>query len=249
MTGGEPLMYPGFLALATLLTRSHYISVSTNLSTPNAYDFADTVKPDRVAWINANLHILEREKSVNGAREYLRKLLFFQERGFDIRMVYVTYPPLLERIAEDITWWRSQGVRKIIVKVFQGKFEGKRYSRDYTHEEASLLRRLGLNNREEEILARRVSFLGRKCQAGYRGFAMDISGNVTRCTSLKEHYGNLFEGTFTPGDFPRRCTARKCSCTYEGIRFASPRGSAAPSHIVVRPARFFIAVGERLRGL
>jgi MoaA/NifB/PqqE/SkfB family radical SAM enzyme len=246
MTGGEPFLYPGFVELARLLTRAHYISVSTNLSTPNAYDFADAVEPDRVALINANLHILEREKSVNGVRKYLQKFLFFQEQGFNINLVYVTYPPLLGRIAEDIKWWRGQGVRSIVVKVFQGKFRDKRYSRDYTDEERSLLRGLGLNNCEEEILARRVSFLGTKCLAGHRAFAMDISGNVTRCTSLKEDYGNLFEETFRPGKFPRRCTARKCSCTYEGIHFAAPKGSLTPSHYVVRPARFCIAVAERL---
>lgn len=249
MTGGEPFLYPDFVELARLLTRAHYISVSTNLSTPNTYDFADAVEPDRVALINANLHIMEREKSVNGVRKYLQKFLFFQERGFNINLVYVTYPPLLGRIAEDIKWWRGQGVRSIVVKVFQGKFQDKRYSRDYTDEERSLLRGLGLNNCEEEILARRVSFLGTKCQAGHLAFAMDISGNVTRCTSLKEDYGNLFDGTFVPGKVLLRCTARKCACTYEGIHFAASKGSLTPSHYVVKSTRFCIAMAERLHKL
>ena len=246
LSGGETLMYPGFVELARLLTRKHYIDLNTNLSTSNVYDFADAVKPDRVAKIYASLHILEREKSPNGVREFLRKFLFFQERGFDISLLYVAYPPLLERISRDITWWRCQGVRKIVIKSYQGKFEGKHYSRDYTDVETSLLRWLGLNDCEEEILARRVSFLGRKCQAGHRSFTMDISGNVTRCFSLKEDHGNLLEGTFRPGKFTRRCTARRCLCTNEGVRFSLSRGSATPSRKLVKPAKFFIAVGERV---
>lgn len=249
LSGGEPFMYPGFLELAGLLTRRHYIDVNTNLSTPNTYEFADAVKPDRVGKIHAGLHILEREKSPNGVRDYLRKFLFFQERGFNISMVYVSYPPLLGRIAEDITWWRSQGVRRIYVKMFKGKFKGKRYPRDYTDEERSLLRRLGLDYSEDEILSRRVSFLGRKCQAGHRAFAMNKTGNVMRCFSLKEDHGNLFEGTFRPGKFPRRCTVRRCLCSYEGIHSSLARGFATPSRKVVKAARFFITVGEQFTAL
>lgn len=249
MTGGEPLLYPGFVELAKALTRRHYVSVITNLSTPNAYEFAEAIENERVHSISASLHILEREKRKDGVREYLRKFLHFQERGFNIRLRYIAYPPLLGRIEEDVEWLRRDGVKRIGVKVFQGRYKGGHYPRDYSDEERAFIRGLGLNNYEQEILAGRVSFLGRKCEAGHQAFTMDMSGNVMRCNTLKDKYGNLFRGTFRPGESSRRCTVKKCSCAYEGIDFAAGLGSAVPPKIVVRPVRFFVAVGEWTGGL
>jgi MoaA/NifB/PqqE/SkfB family radical SAM enzyme len=71
MTGGEPLLYPGFVELAKALTRVHHISVSTNLSTPNAYEFAEAVESERVHSVYANVYIPEREKRREGMKEYL----------------------------------------------------------------------------------------------------------------------------------------------------------------------------------
>ena len=78
MTGGEPMLYPNFVSLAGLLTRGHYISLSTNLSTANAYEFADTVAGNRVISIRANIHILEREKIKDGVKEYFANFIIFR---------------------------------------------------------------------------------------------------------------------------------------------------------------------------
>jgi MoaA/NifB/PqqE/SkfB family radical SAM enzyme len=249
MTGGEPLLYPGFVELAKALTRGHYISMNTNLSTPNAYELADAVESKRVHTINADIHILEREKSRDGVREYLRKFLHFQERGFNIWLGYVTYPPLFGRIEEDMEWLRGEGVKRINVKVFQGRYRNRRYPRDYSDEERAFIRGLGLNNYEQDILACRVSFLGKKCEAGHRAFEMDTSGNLTRCSTLKDGYGNLFEGTFRPGKSSRRCTVKKCACSYQGMNFTGAGGSIVPPNIIEQPVRFFVAVGEWAGGL
>ena len=249
MTGGEPCLYPDFVELAKALTRRHYISLSTNLSTPNTYELADGVESERVHSVNASVHPLERENRKDGMKEYLRKFLYFQERGFNIRLVYVTYPPLLGRIEEDMERLRGGGVKRITVKVFQGKYRDRRYPRDFSDEERAFIRGLGLNNKERTILACRVSFLGSRCEAGHRAFSMDISGNVTRCSTLKEGYGNLFEGTFKPGESPRRCTARKCSCAYQGIAFTSVEGFDVPRKIVARPVKYFVVLSELFAGV
>ena len=249
MTGGEPLLYPGFVELARELTRRNYISVSTNLSTANAYELAETVERDRVFSISANVHILEREKIKDGIEEFLRKFLYFQERGFNIKLVYVAYPPLFGRIEQDLKWLRSERVAQIVVKVFQGRHAGRRYPRDYSDDERAFIRGLGLNNYQEGVLACRVFFLGRKCEAGHSAFHMDISGNVSRCSTLKDEYGNLFEGTFRPGQLVRRCTAKKCACSYQGMRFTSTGGSVVPPNVVVRSVRCLVSVGEWVSGL
>ncbi len=242
MTGGEPFLYPGFVKLAKMLTRRHYISLSTNLSTPNLCEFAETIGSGRVLAINASLHILEREKMKDGLNGFLRNFHYYLERGFNIRLTYVAYPPLLGRIKEDIKRIKDNGIDKISVKVFQGSYQGQKYPREYTEAERTFLRELGLSKNEEAILDRRISFLGRKCQAGCNVFSMDIYGNVTRCSTLKDKYGNLFDGTFVPGELSLRCTARRCACTYQGIKFASAEPFAVPSGIVAKPVRFFTDV-------
>lgn len=249
ITGGEPFLYPKFVELAKALTKSHYISISTNLSTANSYEFADVIGSRRVYYIKANVHIMEREKGRDGLNDFLRKVLYFQQRGFDIRLVYVTYPAVLNRITADLERFRGEGVQRIWVKIFQGRYEGRRYPRDYSAQQLALIRGLGLNHFEEQILARQVSFLGRRCEAGHRGFAMDIAGNVTRCSTIKESHGNLFEGTFRPGETARRCPANKCGCSYQGMKYASARGSEKPSKFVVRSVRTAITVGEWVGGL
>jgi MoaA/NifB/PqqE/SkfB family radical SAM enzyme len=246
MTGGEPMLYPDFVPLAKMLTASHYISLSTNLSTANAYEFADTVKSDRVVSIRANVHIPEREKIKDGLQEYLRKINYFQGRGFNIRLVYVAYPPLFERMERDVESFRKEGVRHIEIKVFQGKFEGKRFPRDYNEQQRDLLIKLGLSDAERQLLDLHTSFLGKKCSAGQVGFTMSPSGLVTRCNTLNEEYGNLFEGTFKPSASVRRCPAKKCVCHYQGIVFTGSRGASVPSQIIARPVKYSIRVAEAI---
>ena len=244
VTGGEPLLYPNFVELVQALAHQHYISISTNLSTTNAYHLADTVASNRLCRIMANAHIEQRERLKNGLTEYLRKFLYFQERGFNIELVYVAYPPLFDRIERDLEWFRREGVEQTTVKIFQGRYEDKRYPRDYSEKERSILKGLGLNDREQLILDSHVSFLGKKCQAGHRGFTMDVAGNVTRCLALRERYGNLFEGTFSPGLWARRCTARKCVCAYQGMKLTDSKSSPAPSSSITTPIRLGINLGE-----
>lgn len=244
LTGGEPLLYPRFVDLAGALTRRHFIAVSTNLSTANARDLADAVDRAHILWIKANVHVEEREKLKDGLSEFLRRFLYLQERGFDIRLVYVAYPPLFGRMREDLDRFRAEGVRHVTVKVFQGRYAGKRYPRDHTDPERAFLRSLGLDESEEQILASRVSFLGRPCQAGHTGFSMDIAGNVTRCTTIPEKYGNLLEGTFQPGTSIRRCPVRRCGCAYQGMHFTGATGRPIPTGVVARSARLTVAAGE-----
>jgi MoaA/NifB/PqqE/SkfB family radical SAM enzyme len=246
MTGGEPMLYPNFITLAKLLTRKHRLAISTNLSTPDACELADTVEPKTFSYINAGVHITEREKLPDGLNEFLKKFLHFQNCGFDIRLLYVAYPPLLERIQRDIRLFRDRGIGRIEVKLFSGRFEGKRYPRQYSPHQRDFLRNLGLNDAEKQILDSRVSFLGKMCAAGKTAFNMNPAGNISRCNTFNQSYGNLFEGTFKPGAATRRCTARKCVCPYQGYKFTQSPGSPAPSKWAARPAKFAITFAESL---
>lgn len=248
MTGGEPFLYPDFIGIAEGLTRRHSISFSTNLSRAEVTRFADRVDRRRVVSIDVSLHTQEREKLSHGVRELVENLRYLQDHEFAVRLLYVAYPPLLSRMREDFERLRAEGVRRIEAKVFQGTYEGRRYPLDYSEGERALLEALGLSHYEREILASRVSFLGRKCIAGHRAFVMGPSGRITRCNSVQNEHGNLFEGTFRPDKTARRCPVRRCSCTYQGMKFAEGRAAPVPRHIVARPVRFLIRAGDRFVG-
>lgn len=245
MTGGEPFLYPDFTGIARGLTRHHYISFSTNLSTNNVDIFADTVDSGRVVSLDVSLHIQEREKIPNGLSDLIKKLRYLQCRNFKTRLLYVAYPPLLSRMKEDFKHLKAEGVSTIEAKIFQGTFQGRRYPRSYSENERALMQDIGMNHYEQEILASRISFLGKKCAAGHLAFVIDPSGKITRCNSLKNEYGNLFEGTFKPDKRSRRCTVRKCTCAYQGMKFADGRASQVPPNIIARPVRFFLSAWEK----
>ncbi len=248
MTGGEPFLYPDFVAIAEGLTRRHSISFSTNLSRAEVERFADRMDHRQVVSVDVSLHIQEREKLGDGVSELIRKLRYLQDRDFPVRLLYVAYPPVLGRMRKDFERLRAEGIARIEAKVFQGSYEGRRYPRDYSEDERALLEELGLNRYEREILASRVCFLGRKCIAGHRAFVMDPSGQVTRCHSVANEHGNLFEGTFRPDETARRCPVRRCSCTYQGMKFAEGPARAVPRRGVAQAVRLLIRTGDLLAG-
>ena len=219
LTGGEPFLYPGFIALAQALTRRHRLAVNTNLSAPAVRDFADQIAPSRVHSINATLHLHEVEKRGLMAR-WFETFLYFQQKGFNIRLVCLTHPLLLGRLASDLEHFRAQGVARTYVKIFRGPWNGRHYPAAFTSEERRLIQKTGLSEDEQLILDGRVCFLSLYCGAGCIAFDMDVRGTLTRCSGVKTPHGNLFEGQFNPDTQPRPCPVLTCACPYQGMRFA-----------------------------
>ena len=226
MSGGEPLLYPRYVELVKVLSKNHYLSINTNLSTPNIYDFAARIPPERVHAVNATMHVIELEKRKRGVPEFLERLLHLQGRGFNVRLMYITYPPLLSRLARDMQYVRSLGVRNLRIKVFRGLYDGRQYPRDYTAEERALIKRWPISHYELDILEGVGGFNGRLCTAGQNAFDLSISGDLTRCSTVSRRYGNLFEESYRFDETPRPCPATFCICPYQGMKFATDqRGS------------------------
>ncbi|MBU2102682.1 MAG: radical SAM protein [Candidatus Omnitrophota bacterium] len=226
LTGGEPFLYPRFIEMCGLLAKKHLIAVNTNVSTTNIYEFAESIDPLRVYAFRASWHLLEREKTENGTKLFIGRILHLQKKGFPVRVDYVTYPPFFSRIKKDIQFLKEGGVERIYVKVFRGKFEGKMYPDSYSIQERSLIEELAIDQHELDILSQNYSFMGKKCSAGQRFFAMDEEGNLFRCTSAlfptrlrKKIHGNIFNGNYFFAQEPTHCTYEACSCPYEGLDF------------------------------
>ena len=237
MSGGEPFVYPDYVTLTRLLTKNHYISINTNLSTGNVFQFGDAVPPGKVLTMNAGIHILEREKKKDGVSKYIEKFLYLQDKGFNIRLEYVAYPPLFSRLKKDMAFFASQGVKIVNLKMFRGTYNGKVYPHSYTEEEKEIISQKALDTREMEIMNENVNFYRRLCSAGETSFNMDPSGNLFRCLTVKECYGNFFSSKFRMDKKPRPCPAKKCGCPYEGIRLIKDKKAS--------PVSLFLGKGIR----
>lgn len=210
MSGGEPFMFPGFVALCEGLAHNHFISINTNLASDDVRSFATRVRPDRVAKIVAAIHIAERELRGLELAEYADNYLALRERGFDVTALYVLYPPLLPRLVTDLERLGELGVDHVRAKVFKGVYEGRRYPEGYSDDEKSLI----LANSGEYVFNKPyldgvLSFLGEPCTAGVTSFKVTVTGDVHRCAAVPKSYGNLYDGTFRPAPDNEPCTAKR----------------------------------------
>jgi hypothetical protein len=62
ISGGEPFLDNNFVDLCGVITNKHYLSINTNHSTSNVFDFANKIDPNKTLFISSSVHITEREK-------------------------------------------------------------------------------------------------------------------------------------------------------------------------------------------
>lgn len=222
MSGGEPFLYPEFVDLCARLTKNHFITVNTNLSTSNTIDFADSINPEQTYSINASLHIEEREMR-NGLSKYLERVRYYQNKGFQIRVEYVMYPTLFQRIEDDLQMLKSEGVAIVNLKAFRGYFKSRYYPLAYSETEQEFIREHLLDGKEEEIMSidKTFTFFGKPCRTGLDYWVMDPAGNVRRCCSSTKSYGNFFDESFQADREARPCPFIKCAAPYEGMLYSS----------------------------
>ncbi|WP_409074190.1 radical SAM protein [Micromonospora chalcea] len=233
MSGGEPFLFPGFADLCAGLTRRNWISINTNLASPELVaDFAAKVDPTRVAKIVAALHVPERERLGLPLETYAKSFRILRAAGFDVVSLYVLYPPLLSRLREDLAVLAGLGVEPLRAKVFKGVHEGRRYPEAYTDEQ----RRLILANSGEYVfnqpyLDGMLAFRGQSCTAGMTSFKVTVTGEVRRCASVPTAYGNLYDGTFRPAQSAEPCPARRVLVLSQCLTYLvnPPKAAAAPA--------------------
>jgi MoaA/NifB/PqqE/SkfB family radical SAM enzyme len=218
ITGGEPFLEKNIIDICKEISKKNYISFNTNLSTKNHFDFADIINPDRCLFINAAVHIEEREKRDRDLKEYIKKINYLQDRGFNVIAYYVAHPSLFDRLESDISFLKSNGVKKVRTKTFRGVYNGKYFPYAFDPNEKKFLESLEADYPEFEILNNSHKFFNKICLAGNRFFVMDRSGNLRRCSSVLKDYGNLFKKTIKYDTAPKPCPINKCACPYEGIR-------------------------------
>src|SRR5581483_2342857 len=212
LTGGEPSIYPDFVALCAALTKNHYLSIKTNLTHPSLIEFTQTIDPSRIAFINAGFHLEERERRP-GHTTFLRHADLLHAKGFPIIISLVATPSVLARYEEVAEILRPTGL-VVVPKLFRGWFAGKRYPESYTTVELDRFTQFCVAARsayaplfarngewpsidmlhDDERNGSVPNFTGVSCEAGRRFVALDPRGNVFRCG--KDRLGNILDRTF-----------------------------------------------------
>jgi MoaA/NifB/PqqE/SkfB family radical SAM enzyme len=207
-TGGEPLIYPGFLEICSKIVEktTFRLALDTNLSI-DIRPWTEIVPANRVNYIYSSLHIIERERIPGGIERFLDSVLMLQKRDYNTITNYVFYPPLIQRFPKDYDFFERQGVR-IIPKAFKGKYEGRLYPDAYTDEERSILLKY---NPDEAFAAKVPDFYGKRCRAGLSLLRINLDGEVIRCVGDSSSLGNVFTG-FVLYEHPQPCNVHRCPC-------------------------------------
>jgi len=217
LAGGEPFLYPGFIELVKQLSAKNKFVFSTNLCGDKIYEFAEVIDPEKIVLINASFHPEYRQKTSEGIKPFIDKVLMLQNRGFEVLVSHVAYPPFIPQIPGHFELLKQQGVKITSCLTFRSEYKGKYFPEAYTKQEIEVIKKYSVDRAEHDIALGKTNFYGRYCDAGYTFYFMDINGNVRRCGSIEKHYGNLFLGTFIPGRKARPCIAIQCIDCYLGF--------------------------------
>jgi MoaA/NifB/PqqE/SkfB family radical SAM enzyme len=227
ITGGEPSVYPDFVELCEHLTRSHFLSINTNLSHPCLEEFADQIDPQRVHFINAALHYDERVMR-DSLEAFIARAQRFQRRGFNLLVSSVMTPQVSSVFDELQDQFESRGL-SIIPKAMRGWYEGRLYPNSYSvgqrrlfrqHLERAARRYTAVIERmgeapsinmfgDQRFLKRIPDYQGKLCAAGQKFVQIEADGNVVRCNS-GQSLGNILSGNVELFSGPRPCDTTYC---------------------------------------
>ena len=140
LTGGEPSIYLDFVALCQAITEDHYLSLNSNPTHGSIVEFARSVDPARVSFINAGLHLEERETRVGHANFLLTPDLL-RRAGFPIFVSIVATPAALRRFDEAVELLSPLGLFPV-PKLLRETFAGRQYPGVYPVGEGSNFREL-----------------------------------------------------------------------------------------------------------
>ncbi|SDB08781.1 Radical SAM superfamily enzyme, MoaA/NifB/PqqE/SkfB family [Desulfonatronum thiosulfatophilum] len=205
LTGGEPLLYPGFIDICQALTRNHYIGLDSNLSiSSRVRDFVEKIDPSRVSYVYASLHIEERER-VKGVDSFISNVVLFLQKGFNIIVNCVLHPTLVDRFPEMLDYFARQGV-SIVPRPFKGEHAGKRYPEAYGPEVRAIF--AGHPQAGAKMV---YNFKEVPCYGGMAFTRMEPDGTILRCSGDKTQLGNVRDSVHLHSR-PLPCRVSKCPC-------------------------------------
>jgi MoaA/NifB/PqqE/SkfB family radical SAM enzyme len=227
MTGGEPSIYPDFVELCENLTARHFVSINSNLTHCSLQNFARRIDPSRISFINAGLHLEERELR-NGHHSFLSNADLLRSSNFPILVSLVATPTALERFPEAIALMKPVGLFPI-PKLFRGTLGGRSYPEAYTDGDKRRFKTFAEQARDfyQPLIAKMddppsidalnddlfleglPSYRGLLCDAGDRFVQILPNGDVFRCGGSSSQ-GNILNGTLVRRSKPAPCDTQHC---------------------------------------
>lgn len=206
--GGEPFLVPNIVEACLEITKEHYVGFNTNLTCDNVQELADKIDPEKVANINASVHIKELEKH-NLVERFIRNYLFCKRKGINIVVSFVAYPPIVDEVEKYRVFFKEKGI-PINFSFFGGFYNGKEYPRSYTEKE---IEQFDLN----KIWMRRYYEFQGICNAGFNAGIVNPDGSIYPCFSMaRETMGNIYDKI----EFKKYlviCPVKYCGCQLKNI--------------------------------
>ncbi|MFA5856476.1 MAG: radical SAM protein [Candidatus Pacearchaeota archaeon] len=228
ISGGEPFLFPKFVEICKSITNNNNkISIITNLSSDEIFDFANNINPESISYIRASLHLTELKK-YNSKKEFIERYNYLVKKGFHVEVPIVMWPPIFKNIYKIYNEFVNKGIYLIPMSFF-GEYKGKTYPEAYTRKEHELIKKLFENtvhnfkiktNNYTEISNKKISFKGKHCSAGLIYIVILPNGNIRRCFSENIILGNI-ESSKELELFKEKkiCISKYCLCPGEGYSF------------------------------
>ncbi len=210
ISGGEPTTYPGFFEILEGISAFSVVNICTNLSFDPG--MMEGIKKRRNIRIFASFHPQFPEVS-----DFAGKLLQLQHNGFQVAAAIVDIDQnhaLYERLKVML---REKNIPLSLLEYSTPprKTDKKNYMKSEFREVYKA------NSHKSDTKSR--EFQPRLCLAGNRYFRIASNGEIMRCATIDQVFGNLYEGVFEPAKKPILCTSKDCICTSERFFLASNR--------------------------
>jgi MoaA/NifB/PqqE/SkfB family radical SAM enzyme len=263
ITGGEPSVYPKFTELCAALTKKHFLSINSNLTHPVYRRFSEQIDPARISFINAGLHLGERESRA-AIEAYLKNLGGLKARGFPVFASCVATPEMLDRFEEAVELLEPLGLYPI-PKLLRGGYGGQFFPNAYRDQQKARFKHHAAAARafhastlsgrpeppsinmfnDDQFMEAEPNFTGAACEAGRKFVHIEPNGDVHRC-SPKLALGNLLESTFAPLASARACDTSYCF--YFCLKYADRSTVRRPtlSEIIGRELKRHLALPHKL---
>jgi len=216
ITGGEPFLFTNFMELISTLSVKHHIAIDTNLSSDDVYKLPQIKNIDNLWGVFSSVHFKSRNNYKSNLEDYIDKVLFLQKHNILVFSSCIVFPDTYEEVRNQINYLLDRGIKNVSPKLYIGTYKGKSYPNDYDPKYIKKLAELKTCLDFDYIKFERKT-KGKMCLAGESYFFMDAKANLSRCTTISENIGNFFTDSFESYSGKRKCNAKTCMLSFEGI--------------------------------